>query len=253
MLTVWEDIVLVVLIVAGSLLFRMVIDRFWTTEHRRTHNDLIGWQLSIVGTTYAVIMGFMLYTVWTNFGAAEVNSDSEANALVNIYRLADGLPAVQRDELKQAARMYADAVVDKDWPLMARGYEGTLASHDFDQKMWQILMSVKAASPTEITAEDHALYELSAVAERRRIRQLESISRLPGVLWFVLIVGGIVTIVSTCMFGADSALLHTLQVFAFSLLIALILVAIGDIDRPYQGSVHVADTPFRRAQMNMKQ
>jgi Protein of unknown function (DUF4239) len=253
MLSFWQDIVIVILIVVCSLLFKLVMDRLWTREHRRTHNDLIGWQLSILGTTYAVIVGFMLYAVWNNFGLAEVNADTEANALVNVYRLADGLPATQRDQLKQAARTYADVVVQKDWPAMGRGYEGTLASHEPDHEMWTILTSVKGASGTELTAEDHALYELSTVAEHRRLRQLQSISRLPGVLWFVLISGGALSIMSSCMFGSESSWLHSLQVFAFALLVALALVAIADIDRPYQGSVHVADTPFRRAQMNMKE
>ena len=251
MLNMWEDIIVVVLIVICSLLFKMVVDRLWTKDLRRNHNDLIGWQLSILGTTYAVIVGFMLYTVWTNFGLAEVNADSEANALVNVYRLADGLPASQREQLKETARQYADVVLNQDWPQMDRAYEGALASHDANRKLWQILMSVRAASPTELTAEDHALYELSALAEHRQIRQLQSVSRLPGVLWFVLICGGALTIMSSCMFGSESSWLHGLQVFAFSLLLALALVAIADIDRPYQGSVHVKDTPFRRAQINM--
>jgi hypothetical protein len=252
MLTTWEDIVVVILIVVASLLFKIAVNRYWTTERRRAHNDLIGWQLSILGTTYAVMVGFMLYTVWTNLGLAEVNANSEANALVNVYRIAEGLPAEQRDQLQQTAREYADAVLEKDWPEMAKGDDGTLASHDFDQKMWHILMSVKTATPTELMAEDHALAELGSLAEHRRIRQLQSISRLPGVLWFVLIVGGAVTIMSSCMFGAESSWLHGLQVFAFSLLIALVLVAIADIDRPFQGSVHVANTAFKRAQMNMR-
>ncbi|MBV8632441.1 MAG: DUF4239 domain-containing protein [Silvibacterium sp.] len=253
MLTTSEDVVIVTLIVLCALLFKVIIDRLWTRERRRSHNDLIGWQLSILGTTYAVIVGFMLYAVWNNFGLAEVNADTEANALVNVYRLAEGLPEAQRVQLKQTAREYAGAVLDQDWPAMARGYAGRLESHNYDQKMWVILMSVKAASPAELTAEDHALYELSSVAEHRRLRQLQSVSRLPGVLWFVLISGGALSIMSSCMFGSDSAWLHSVQVFAFSLLVALALVAIADIDRPYQGSVHVADTPFRRAQLNMQE
>ena len=36
------------------------------------------------------------------------------------------------------------------------------------------------------------------------------------------------------------------------LIIALVLVAIADINRPFQGSVHVSDYAFRRAQMDMK-
>jgi len=251
MLTTTQDVVVVLLIVLCSLLFKTVVDRLWISEHRRTHNDLIGWQLNIIGTTYAVILGFMLYTVWTDFQAASANADAEANSVINVYRLGNGLPAPQRDELKQAARSYVDAVINQDWPAMMRGEVSMAASHPLSMKMWQILMSVKGASPTEITAEDHALYELSAMSEHWRIRQLQNAERLPAVLWFVLIVGGALTIMSSCMFGAESSLLHNLKVFAFSLLIALALVAIGDIDRPYQGSVNVANTPFKRAQTYM--
>lgn len=251
MLTTWEDVVIVILIVLCSLLFKAAVDRVWTREHRRSHNDLIGWQLSIVGTTYAVILGFMLYTVWTDFQLASANADDEASSIMNVYRLADGLPAAQRDQLKEASRAYVDTVINLDWPAMARGEAGIAATHPLSVKMWQILMSVKGASPTEITAEDHALYELSAVSEHRRLRQLQSTAHLPAVLWFVLVVGGMVTIMSSCMFGAESSLLHGLQVIAFSLLIALVLVAIADINRPYQGSVHVANTAFKRAQLYM--
>jgi hypothetical protein len=116
-----------------------------------------------------------------------------------------------------------------------------------------VLTATKGASPTEITAEDHALYELSAMAGYRRIRLLQSASRLPVVLWFVLLIGGAVTVASTCMFGASNGVLHVIQVTAFALLISLVLVAIADINRPYQGSVHVSDYAFRRAQMDMKE
>jgi hypothetical protein len=54
------------------------------------------------------------------------------------------------------------------------------------------------------------------------------------------------------MFGQESKIMHGIHVFSFSLLIALVLVAIGDIDRPYMGAVHVDDTAFRRALMDMQ-
>ncbi len=251
MLTTTQDVVIIILIVGGALVFHMLLELFWPREQRRAHNDLIGWQLSILGTTYAVILGFMLYTVWTNFGLAELNADAEAQAVVNIYRLSEGLPIQQRADIVKATRAYADVVVAKDWSAMAQGNTGFLESYRINQNLWHILMSVKAATPEQLTAEDHALRELSALAEHRRVRQLQSNSRLPGVLWCVLILGGTVTIASICMFGATSRSLHAIQIFCFSLLISLVLVAIADIDRPFQGSVHVSDAPFRRAQLNM--
>jgi len=253
MLDTVDDVVLVVLIVAFALFFMAVLNRFWPAAKRSTHNDIIGWQLSILGTTYAVIIGFMLYTVWTNFGLALANASAEANSIQNVYRLAEGLPDPQRNQLKNAARVYADTVIQQDWPAMAHSTSASLKSRDVAASMWRILMSVKAASPNEILAEDHAISELSAVVAYRKVRETESISTLPTVLWFVLIIGGGLTVMSSCTFGSTNLWLHALQVFAFSLLISLVLAAIADIDRPFQGSVHVSDSAFRRAQINMKE
>lgn len=241
------DIVLIFLVVAFSMIFMFVLDRLWPAASRSAHNEIIGWQLSVLGTTYAVILGFMLYTVWTNFGLAAANADAEANSLLNVYRLSEGLPDLQAQQLRDAAHLYANTVVQQDWPAMAKSLDAPLASRKVNVTMWQILMSVKNASPTQVLAEDHALYELSAVAAARNLRQTQSGSTLPMILWCVLIVGGALTIMSTCMFGSPNKWLHGLQVFSFSLLIALVTAAIVDIDRPFQGGVHVSDSAFRRA------
>ena len=250
MLTNAQSILIALAAVIGSLLFMAALNWIWPREKRREHNDQIGWQLSVLGTTYAVILGFMLYAVWTNFGVAEANADLEGNALVNVYRLAEGLPDQQRVRLQELTRRYADAVINQDWPQMAAN-QAPDQSGEINADMWKTLMSVKAASPTEITAEDHALYELSALTEHRRTRILQSMSRLPMVLWWVLIVGGGVTVASSCLFGSANTMLHTFQVFAFSVLIAMALVAIADINRPFQGSVHVSNYAFIRARQNM--
>jgi len=251
MMSSLQNCVLVVLTVIGSLLFMTGLNHVWSWEKRRDHNDVIGWQLSILGTTYAVILGFMLFTVWTSFGAADLNVDLEANAVVNIYRLSAGLPEPQRTQLQELALSYAEGAVTLDWPQMARNQVPD-HSVEINASMWKTLMSVKTASPAELTAEDHALSELSALTEHRRTRLLQSASRLPNILWYVLLVGGTLTIVSSCTFGSASVALHGLQVFAFSLLISLALVAIADINRPFQGFVHVSDFAFQRALENMQ-
>jgi hypothetical protein len=234
------------------LLFVTALNRFWPREKRRVHNDLIGWQLGILGTTYAVILGFMLYSVWTAFYDASLNVDLEANALRNIYRVAEGLPQQQRTQLEADARKYAEAVIQYDWPAMANG-QIPEESHEINQKMWKTLMSVKTASPSEITAEDHALTELSALTEHRRTRIIQSIFRLPSIFWCLLLTGGAVTIFSTAMFGSENAALHAIQVFSFTLLITLALLAIADVNLPFRGWVHVSNFAFERAQQSMSQ
>src|SRR5215472_64717 len=121
MATIHQNVIVVTITILVSLLAMAGLNRVWPREQRRQYNDLIGWQLSILGTTYAVILGFMLYTVWTSFGEAERNVDIEANAVVNLYRLADGLPESQRTQLQTLARSYAETAIQQDWPEMARG------------------------------------------------------------------------------------------------------------------------------------
>ena len=105
MLTTFEDVIVILACTLGALLFLRILDHFWPSSRRRDHNDIIGWQVSVLGTTYAVIMGFMLYAVWTSYQSAEINADAEANCLVSVFRLADGLPTAQRDQVHQLARV----------------------------------------------------------------------------------------------------------------------------------------------------
>lgn len=251
MLTVTQNLLAVAATVLGSLLFMAGLNLVWPWEKRRPHNDVIGWQLSILGTTYAVILGFMLYAVWTSFGEAELNVDLEANAVVDIHRLADALPEPQRTELRTLARSYTDAVINQEWPQMAKG-EVPERSTAINEEMWKTVISVKAALPMEVNAQTHAMAELSSLGQHRLTRILQSTTQLPNVLWCVLVVGGSLTIVSACTLGAGSVKLQALQVFFFSLLISLSLVAISDIHRPFHGLIHVSDYAFRRAQQSMQ-
>jgi hypothetical protein len=249
--TISQNLVVVAATVIGSLLFLAGLNRVWPQEKRRAYNDLIGWQLSILGTTYAVILGFMLYTVWTTYGEADLNVDLEANAVMNVYRLADGFSEPQHTQLQSLALSYVDAVVNHDWPQMARN-EAPEQSVGINTEMWKTVMSVRAESPTGQIAEDHALAELSSLNQHRLTRLLQSTTRLPNVLWCVLLVGGCLTIIAACTFGVESVKLHMLQVFSFSLLISLSLVAIADIHRPFQGLIHVGDEALRRAERTMQ-
>jgi hypothetical protein len=251
MLTLSMNILILVLTMAGSMLFMAALNRIWPQEKRQAHNDLIGWQLNIIGTTYAVILGFMLYTVWTDFGAANLNVDLEASALRNVYRLAEGLPEQQHAELQAQSRAYAQTVIDNDWPNMARNVIPE-ESHQINQAMWKTLMSVKLATPSEIVAEDHSISELSSLTEHRRTRLLQSKYQLPIIFWGVLLIGGFLTITSASMFGSANPRLHALQVFSFTLLITLVLLAIADVHHPFRGWVHVSNFAFERAQENMK-
>jgi hypothetical protein len=251
MLSLAENGVVVLLVVGVSLGLFVALDRVWPWDKRHQHNDVTGWQLGILGTTYAVILGFMLYAVWTEFDTATQNVEMEANSLTNLYRLAEGLPEASRVEVQKLARTYAEQVIQNDWPEMEQG-RTPVESIGLASKMQRVLISVPEASKSAELAQDHAMTELSTMTTCRRTRLLENALSLPAVLWFVLIVGGVLVVVSSCMFGSQNRFLHGVQVVFFSLLIALALLATADINRPFRGSVRVGNDAFVRALENMR-
>jgi hypothetical protein len=250
MLTLTQNILILIAAMTGSLLFMLLTNHLWPTNERYAREDLIGWQLNILGSTYAVILGFMFYTVWTNFTAADLNVDLEASAVRNVYRLAAGLPDVQRLRLQQQSRAYVAAVIEDDWPNMARG-DVPEKSHWINQSMWGTLTSVTSATPAQLVAEDHALSELSTMTQLRRTRLLQSVSRLPAILWGMLLMGGFLSIISVDLFGSRYLWLHAFQVVSLTLLLTLAMLVIADLNYPFRGWVHISSLAFVRAQEYM--
>ena len=248
MLSTFQNIAIVLLIIGGALALLWLLRLFWPGEQRRPHNELIGWQISVLGTAYAVIVGFMLYAVWTNFEVADGNAEAEANSLVNVVRIARGLPSAQK--IADLGRRYVEIMLTQEWPAMSRLVVDP-SSHPVMEQLWTTLMKTPIHNASEQTSLDHAITQLAKMTEHRRLRVLQANANLPEILWTVLIIGAILTIVSACLFDTANFKLHLIQVSMLSLLLALVLVAIADINRPFQGSVHVVPAGWDQARATL--
>lgn len=250
MLQSTESAFVVIAVIATSLAFLFVLDRCWPSHNRRKHNEAFAWQVNFLGVTYGVIISFMLFAAWTSFSDAIINANGEANAVINLSRVADGLPQAERDQVQGLTRDYVQVVLYEEWPAMARN-ELTPKSHEIVQKLWFVLSHAPASNDAQQVILDHAFIELSSLTEHRRIRQEQVLQHLPGILWSVLLFGSVLTILYACLFGAENLSLHAIQVSGLSLLIALSLAAIADLSRPYQGAAHVEPYGFVRAQQTL--
>jgi ABC-type branched-subunit amino acid transport system permease subunit len=115
---------------------------------------------------------------------------------------------------------------------------------DIIDRFWTLAGESQAHAQPDAVAAYQLMEELRGLTQYRRIRVMQVREGLPGILWAVLIAGGIITVASSCFFGVPNFRFHLLQVLVLSFLIALVLVAIADIDQPYQGVVRVAPEGF---------
>ena len=142
--TVPGSIVVIIVCITAALGFLFGIRRFWVPSARHAHNDAIGPNVSVIGTTYAVIVAFMLSGVWNDMRAAQLNTEQEANRVVNIYRFAEELPAESKVEIQKLARDYAQVMVNQEWPAMARD-DSSPAGHAIMRNLWRAMASGRSA------------------------------------------------------------------------------------------------------------
>lgn len=246
MLNSFQNAGIIAATVAVAAAFLLLVHRFWHSDLRRPHNDLIGWHITVIGSTYAVIIGFMLYAVWTNFETAQANAEAEANCLVNLVRSSKGLSSGPHTQIRRLALEYVNIMLTDEWFAMEREQFSPMSLKTV-QQLWATVTTIETHSGLEQTSLDHTFSELARMTEYRRSRELQMDSYLPGILWLVLIIGASITIVSACLFGAIDLKLHLIQVMMLALMVSSVLVAIADINRPFQGSVHVNAMGFQDA------
>jgi hypothetical protein len=245
MLSYLESGLFVVVAMATSTVIVALLNRAWPIENRKLVNDVTGWQLGILGTTYGVILGFMLLTVWNDFRGAEVNANLEASSLLTVSRIGEGLPFPERDAIHALALKYAETTINEDWPAMQAQGEGR-ASERVAGEMWKVLGKLRTDGGGSSSV-DNLMNALKDLSERRNLREQELRNRLPKILWLLLVAGAGATVGSSCLLGNDNAWLHYCQVLALTFVVAVALASIADLARPFEGAVSVKATAFERA------
>ena len=232
--------------VAAAMVFLFLVSRTSTAPSRKESNDFTGAVVAVIGTTYAVILAFTLAGVWAMLQQAQANEEQEANALVNIYRIASQLKDPNAKPIQELCVRYANNALEREWPAMDKRQMPPEGAEIINQ-FWTLAGEIQARAQPDAIGAYQLMEELRLLTQHRRVRIMDSREALPGILWAVLIAGGVITVASSCFFGVPSFRFHLLQVLMLSFLVALVLVAIADIDQPYQGAVKVAPQGFEFA------
>src|SRR5215208_2385040 len=124
------------LVAVGGL---VLVQRLFSTERRKQHNDVAGFIYAVLGVAYAVLLGLMLIAVWEQWNAAEALTTDEANELAGIFWWAHALPQPEGRHIQELVRSYTEVVVEEEWPLMAQGRSSPKAWATLDELRGAIL------------------------------------------------------------------------------------------------------------------
>jgi hypothetical protein len=226
--------------VAGLVL----VQRLTPLTTRQRHNDVAGFIYAVVGVSYAVLMGLVIIAVWESFAEARDTTHRESSELAEVFWLAHRLPESEGPRIQEQARSYAEVVLDEEWPLMKEGQASPRAWELLDE-IRQSLQDMEVSTAADAVDYQQGLQRVHDVNDARRERLVDAQEgSIPAIVWVVLVVGGVIVVGFTYLFGMDSSLAHILMVAALTGIIALALFTVASLDYPFGSGVQVGPEAF---------
>jgi hypothetical protein len=215
-------------------------------EILQEQHEVAGVCFAVVGGLYGIILAFVLVSSWERFETARHQTEIEANALADLNRQAAGFSQPTRSRLARATAAYAQAVIDREWPEMAKGSLSEEAQQAY-LELWNAVLDARPTQGFEIALYQNALGTLSQVADSRRDRLLYMRTGMPNFIWSFLLALGVATVAFTYLFGMRRLMPQIVITAVLAGAIAWTLVLVNETQTPYSGDIRIPDRAFRIA------
>ncbi|MFD7026742.1 hypothetical protein ACFWAR_01740 [Streptomyces sp. NPDC059917] len=207
--------------------------------------DVIEYMTMMVGVVYAIVLGLAIAGVWEARGAAEDNVRREAQSLYEVTQRADVYPAPVRDRIRGEVDAYVTHTVNVDWPLMTSGANASPQGATLLGALRSDVTHQSPANELQAQAYQPLLDQIAGADDARHSRTQSSGATLPGVIWFGLLAGGVVTIGLIFTLQIRRSGRELLLAGLFSGLIVFLLFMVWSFDAPYGREGIDSAAPFQ--------
>jgi len=218
---------------------------------RRAHNDLAGFSIAIISLVYTVLLAFIAVATWEAFASADGLVQQEAGYIGNLYRDTRGFPDAVGQPMRKALEEYAETVIHQEWPVQQQGRlpsAGWKPLYDLHNE----LAGYQPETRGEAVVEAEFLRTLNEIYRVREARLTAAAGHIPPVIWWIIAIGGLLTVAFTYLFGFESFGLHLTMTGAVAAALALVVVLIVALDWPFRGEVSVSPEAYENVVHDVK-
>jgi hypothetical protein len=229
-----------VLAVSGMLVVRWRV----SLPTLASYHEVAGYLLSVVGTLYAVLLGFVVVDAMQHMQDVRGLVSMEASGLANIFLCSEGLPEAQSIEIRQLCHDYAEEVIDDEWKTLRTGKYSQKTFHTVF-KIWKTITTIDPKTERQQNLQQQLIQEICSMTQNHRTRVISATHGVAPVMWLVLIVGGVFTVIFTYFFGVANLKVHTLMTMLVSVTLSLNVYLVWVFGNPMASDLGVKPGPFQ--------
>jgi tryptophan-rich sensory protein len=241
-------VVLAVGVTCGGL---MAVHRRFRADVFLPHNEVAGFIISVVGTLYAVVLGFVTVVVWQQYDATKERLALETASVTDTWHAAVGFPQDVRTRLRADMMSYATSMIDNEWPLMRAG-RFSVRGDELIMDAIDTAGSYVPANSSEANAQSATLRILTDLHDARLRRLANNQSGVSWFEWAVLIVGAVVVIVFCYLFGLKNRRVHLAMTGCVAVLVATLFVMIFELQYPFRGDLGISSHDWTLTLQHMR-
>ena len=253
-LPVWA---LAAIVVGVSVVFSVGLQLLarWTfgVDLLAENHEVAGFKYAVVGVAYAVLLAFVVVSVWNEFDGTKRAVDAEAERFYNLYRNSYNFPEATGKKIRDARMAYAVAVRDKDWPEMARGRRGSAAAAKAYTGLSYTVGQTKSPDIALQPSVMHAINLMQQTADFRLERLSDVGGHVTPVIWGVLILGGLITLAYPAFFATTKVVPQVLMTAGLAMIVGATFFLVINLNYPFSGPEGVTAAPIDQVIQRMRQ
>lgn len=240
----WLVAIAIVVLPALAVSIQWLIRRRAPSVASGEHNDAVGFLGATAAVVYAIIVGFMVITLWENYVAAGDTVQNETVSLRDLVQFSGAFGPAAQKEIRQLVVQYGNSVATMEWQEMAKGEASSATQEAFDRLVTAV-QSLRVQDPAQQEVLGAMLAQVDQVGSERQKRLELSGPQIPAPMWLAVILTSVVTLVFCLLFEVKSAWLRYFMVAAVAAVISSILVLSLLLEYPFSGTIEVNPTPFQ--------
>ncbi|MES2587334.1 MAG: DUF4239 domain-containing protein [Bacteroidota bacterium] len=237
--TIWLFIIMISsgALFAGTLTF--IFRKYIRVKVLRSHNEVTGFLFTAIASFYALLLGFVVFTVWGQLNDTQTNINQEGGSALSLYRDIKFYPdTLDSQKLKTVYLGYVFNVIDEDFPNMEKLKLSSKTPESLN-KVFYTLESLNPKNPFQTQLLGEMFHHLNELCTLRELRISAMETEIPPSMWLPIMIGAVITIICAMLLDIEHTRILIGLNSLFGAFIGMILFTIILLDHPFAGSLKI--------------
>ncbi len=209
--------------------------------------DAAGALYATIAMVYAILIALAAIAVWEPRTEAAQSADIEADSLIEASWTAKGLAPADAAAVSELIHLYLRDVIDREWSALRAQRAAAPTTEVAFTRLRDRVAAIEPVTDSETAAYQTLTTHISAAASARRARIAAASDGMPGPLWPILLVGGLISVVFFYLFGLERTFPNGLMMAVVGGMVALLLFVLFQLEYPFSRSLAVGPDSFEVA------